>query len=186
MPKSLSKSSSKPSQKAPARRRRLRERFSTPPSTAVPKDHYGQLATPQRAAIYAILHHFEYHGIPCSLEDIKASHNIPTSTAADVLKSGHVRRLQHTDLPDNRGGLRKFTDSDARKVADYIEEASADEKGATWLDIAEKAGVNCIEEKKVHHPRTIQHRVASVTGVRKATVKRDRTDNVRRKERSDS
>jgi hypothetical protein len=73
-------------------RRRLRNRFTTPPPVVAStrRDPAEQLETPHRAAVYSVLYYGQKKGIPINLDDINDVFNISKFTATNILASGYV------------------------------------------------------------------------------------------------
>jgi hypothetical protein len=160
------------------KKRRLRQRFSTPPPVVLdPNARNKQLDTPQRSAIFAVLYYCQKKQLPCSFEDLTEVFGIKKSTASDVLATGRPRRLQHSDEVDNRGRLPQLSSESANAIASYIDNCKFDEKTLSWEELQRLAGVATAPEHsaETYYRTTLWRRVNEVSGIKtcKAAVKEE-------------
>ena len=131
----------------PIRTRKSRARYFTPPPDL--SNYDGQAKTPQRCGVlYAKLYAQEL-GIPIPTSIIRKVTGVPRRNQSRILASKEPRTL-HNQLDsglDPRGRKRALRHSDTSAISDYLEDPSTsfNDKGAPWLDIAEKAGVELPE-----------------------------------------
>jgi hypothetical protein len=162
-----------------------RVRVNTPPPGLALTVVDAQLKTPKRAAIFSVFYFCQQQHLPCTLEQVKETFGIPTTTSARVLRSKRCRRFQNSrDQEDPQGLPRQLTAADATAIALYIRQAPFNEKGDSWQDLAERAGVvkEYIHERGKEniqfHAETIQQRVTIATGIKthRAIVKEEHTE----------
>jgi hypothetical protein len=105
----------------------------------------GYLTTPQRCGVLWGKLFSQHLGFTIDQETIAAVTRVPPRSQTRILASKQPRTLhKREDLgPDPRGRKRAITRSETAAIASYLEDPTTtlDNKGQSWLDLAESAGV---------------------------------------------
>ena len=103
--------------------------------------------TPQRCGVWWAKAFERELNIKISRESITNVTGLSLSSQTRVIKSGQSRTFHNqpddTVGPETRGRKRILTTQDTRAIFDYLtdKKISIDEKGESWLTIAEEAGI---------------------------------------------
>ncbi|KAF2184998.1 hypothetical protein K469DRAFT_688220 [Zopfia rhizophila CBS 207.26] len=90
----------------------------------------------------------QQEGIYYPLTKLQEHFSIPSSTAFDVLQSKRAHRLQNSDEPNTRGGLRGLTKFGREHDRIVLNKCNFEEKGDLCPELAHRAGVNVMEDRQ--------------------------------------
>jgi hypothetical protein len=125
------------------RSRKSVARHYTPPTELSQSD--GQAKTPQRAAVIAAKAFAQELGIPIPQSLVRKVTGVAERIQTRILASKQVRTRHNwpDSGPDPRGKKRAITRSETAAIASYLDDDDVplDDKGKSWLDLAEAAGV---------------------------------------------